>query len=101
MILLANIQIIYAMLKFSTNAITKELKYNKIQIIKIKSLPYLHNILKQSFKPKQTLFHSHMPFPKNLSQVIHFYKSNYVNLIETNLKNLQNFLLIVYLIETN
>jgi hypothetical protein len=75
----------------------KKLKYKKIQIIKIKNLPYLQNIFKQSFKTKQTLFHSHMPFPKILSQVIHFYKSNYVDLIETNLRFLQTFLLIIYL----
>jgi DNA phosphorothioation-dependent restriction protein DptG len=64
----------------------------KSQIIKIKNLPYLHNIFKQSFKPKQTSFHFHMPFPKKLSQIIHFYKYNYVNLIETNLRFLQTFL---------
>ncbi len=47
------------------------------------------------FKFKKSLFHSYLPFPNFLGQVIHFYKSNYMYLIKINWKFLQSFSLVV------
>ncbi len=53
------------------------------------------NFLGGKFEYEQALFHSYLPFPKTLSQVIHFYKSDWVDLIETNLRFLETFLSII------
>jgi hypothetical protein len=45
-------------------------------------------------KYEQFLFHSCLPFLQNLGKVIHFYKFEYVDLIKTNLRFLQFFLLV-------
>jgi hypothetical protein len=53
------------------------------------------NFLGGKLEFKQALFHSCLPFPKNLGQVIHFCKSNWANLIEINLKFLPKNLSVV------
>jgi hypothetical protein len=47
------------------------------------------NFLVGRLEFEQALFHSCLAFPKTLGQIIHFYKSNYVDLIKTSLKSLQ------------
>ncbi len=53
------------------------------------------NFLGSKFESEQALFHSYLPFPKKLGQVIHFYKSDWADLIETNLIFLEFFLSVV------
>jgi hypothetical protein len=47
------------------------------------------------FKFKHTLFHSCLPLPNFLSQIIYFYKFDWVELIEINQRFLHTFSLIV------
>jgi hypothetical protein len=55
----------------------------------------IFHFLGGKFEYEQALFHSYLPFPKYLGQVLHFYKSDWANLIETNLKFLETFLSVV------
>jgi hypothetical protein len=52
------------------------------------------------FKFKHALFHSYLPFFNFLGQIIHFCKSNWVDLIEINLRFLQTLSSIVTYVHT-
>jgi len=55
----------------------------------------IFNFLGSKLKFEQALFHSCLPFPNVSSQIIHFCKSKWAYLIETNLKFLQTFSLVI------